>query len=402
MQLEIAFARERLSVDVPDDRLVSAVLGPGSNSPAVRGSVLESLERPLDYPPLRQAVVPGDRVVIPATPDIPDLAAVVGAACEVLAAAGVDPASVTLLLTGEPDADLRAALPPGVGLAVHDPEDRAGLAYLATTGQGRRVYLNRLLTDADFVLPIGRLGFDPVLGYRGPWSTIYPGLSDTTTRIAFGAMPSSGRADPQHERAALVESAEVGWLLGSQFQMGVEADSGGFAGLLAGRDAAVRRSGAASVEAAWSVETSAPADLVLAGIGVPWMPAGWEELAAGLANAARLVRPGGKVVVLSRASGPPGPALSHLAELDDRDLGPSALKRHEGDPDYAIARRLAAALVRADLYILSDLDPDLVERLGMVPLARPEEARRLVAAAASCTVLAPADLLHAEIGETPP
>ncbi len=64
---------------------------------------------------------------------------------------------------------------------VHDPDDRAQIAYLASTKEGRRVYLNRLLTDADVVVPVGRLGYDPILGFRGPWSLLFPGLSDRET-----------------------------------------------------------------------------------------------------------------------------------------------------------------------------------------------------------------------------
>ena len=61
------------------------------------------------------------------------------------------------------------------------PGIAAGLAYLAATKEGRRIYLNRLLTDADVVIPVGRLGYDPILGHRGPWSVLFPELSDRAT-----------------------------------------------------------------------------------------------------------------------------------------------------------------------------------------------------------------------------
>ena len=42
-------------------------------------------------------------------------------------------------------------MPGGVALAVHAPDDRTQMAYLAATSDGRRVYLNRL-SDHLFVL----------------------------------------------------------------------------------------------------------------------------------------------------------------------------------------------------------------------------------------------------------
>ena len=47
--------------------------------------------------------------------------------------------------------------------------------YLAATKEGRRIYLNRSVIDADVVIPVGRIGFHPIMGYRGPWSVIFPG-----------------------------------------------------------------------------------------------------------------------------------------------------------------------------------------------------------------------------------
>src|SRR5690606_33190636 len=106
------------------------------------------------------------------------------------------------------------------------------LGYLASTKAGRRIYLNRALTEADVVVPVGALGFDPVLGYRGPWSTLFPGLSNAETQQAERrSAAGSGRRG-----SVLEESAEVSWLLGSLFHVGVLPGVGGSgaAGVIAG------------------------------------------------------------------------------------------------------------------------------------------------------------------------
>ncbi|MBX6314751.1 MAG: DUF2088 domain-containing protein, partial [Isosphaeraceae bacterium] len=134
MRVEVAFRDERLEFEVPEGRLVGVWQGPPDLSETeVRGLVLEALENPLGFPPLRQAVVPGDRVVIPWDPDVPSARSILGAICEVLTGAGVEAESIRVLASGPvPDA-WSGGLPPGVEMTLHDPEDRAGLAYLAST-----------------------------------------------------------------------------------------------------------------------------------------------------------------------------------------------------------------------------------------------------------------------------
>ena len=91
MRVAVAFQDEQLAFEVPDDRLIGVWHGPGPIPRAeVKGLVLEALEHPLGFPPLRQAVVPGDRVVIPIDPQVPEATAILEALRESLEGAGVD------------------------------------------------------------------------------------------------------------------------------------------------------------------------------------------------------------------------------------------------------------------------------------------------------------------------
>jgi hypothetical protein len=398
MLVEVDYSGERLDLDLPEDRLVRVWRGPEGLRPEPFGTaVQEALEHPLEYPALRLAVVPGDRVTIPVSASVPGLGTILETVAGVLSTAGVARDAIRVLAPEDPRRADPSAVPAGLELVVHDPDDRAALAYLATTAAGRRVYLNRLLTDADFVLPIGQLGFDDRLGYRGPWSAVFPDLSDVETRTAFRAAGSRAMPSPEAQRQALAESVEVGWLLGIQLQVGVWPGASGPGGILVGQDQAVRDAGRRVVDESWTVEAGSQADLVVAGLGAEGSAQGWGELSAGLAAAARLVRPGGKIAILSRVSGDPGPALRHLAEQAEHDLGAAALRGRENDPDVQAARHIAEALARADVYLLSSLDNDFLEDLGIIPLARPEEARRLALASASCTVVSRAELVRASI-----
>ncbi len=400
MRVAVDFQNERLDLEVPEERLVADWHGPaGMETEDVRRLVKDALESPRQFPPLRQAVVPGDRVVVVLDPEVSQVGGVLGAVCDTLMHAGVEADAITVLTPPGPDplAGRQVALPEGVVRALHDPDDRDRLAYLATTSQGRRVYLNRLLTDADVVVPIGRLGYDPVLGYRGPWSLIFPELSDRETARSFRSMASSDWPDRDQPRPALGESAEVSWLLGTQFHMGIVAGTRGPAEVIAGLETIVRSDGPRVLDQAWTFESPTPAELVVVGIGQPGVSTTLENLADGLANAARLVVRGGKIVALSRADGSIGPAFRRLIDLDDSRLAPASLRGHESDADYTAAFLIAHALAWADVFLLSAFDSQLIEDSPLIRLARPDEARRLVAACHSCLFLSQAECARARV-----
>src|SRR5262245_24611519 len=85
MRVTVEFQSEQVAFDVPDDRLVGAWNGPASIAAedVVRG-LRRALEEPDGYPPLRQAVVPGDNVVLPIDPATPGLSAILPVVAEVL------------------------------------------------------------------------------------------------------------------------------------------------------------------------------------------------------------------------------------------------------------------------------------------------------------------------------
>ncbi len=394
MRIAVDYQSEQLEFEVPADRLVAAWNGPESvAAERVRSLVRDALEKLRGYPPLRQAVVPGDRVVVALDPATPELPTILSATCEVLNDAGVANETIHGLLTAPPPDRWRTDL----SWTVHDPDDTADFAYLASTDSGRRIYLNRLATDADFVLAIGPFGFDATLGVKGPWSVIFPGLSNAETQLSLRSQGRELAGVAPEGRETLSESAGVSWLLGSQFQIGVLPGARGLAGIVAGIEEAVQEEGLRALASSWTFRPERRADLAVVGVGRPDRPAGFGELADALATATRLVRPGGKIAVLSRVGGTPGPAVGRLLGVEEARSRIAALKGQEDQPDYLTARKLARALIQADVYLFSDLEEDLVEDLSMIALGKASEARRLVDVAASCLLVSHAEMTKAEV-----
>jgi hypothetical protein len=392
MIIGVAYGGETAQFALDPGKLLAHWSGPPRDGATTVGSQTRAaLEAPLGFPPLARSVVPGDRVVIPTDPSLPDASEVLGALCEILLASGVEAQDITVLATGTTPPHGPWHLPPGVRIEAHDPEDPSGLAYLATTSSGRRIYVDRRATDADVVVPVGVLGYGSRERYHGPWSEVFPGLADSRTRGEPGR-PSAPRGEPP---AGLGESAEVSWLLGSQFHVGLAVGLSGVVGVIAGHQDEVLRRGAEAIDASWSVRAETPAELVVAGIGVPWKPTTLEDLAAGLGTAARLARVNGKVLALTDlAEIGPARTLRRLAELDDPRQGLGALRGLHRERDYPAAQRIVSALARADLYLCSRLEPELVEAIGMIPLDHPQEARRLLELCDSCLAIHPAERMR--------
>jgi lactate racemase len=399
MRVEVDFQDESLELELPDEQCVAAWRGPAAQSHSASLELVRAaLELPRNFPPLRQAVVPGDRVTIALDPAISEPEVVLGAIAEILREAGVDGDNLTVLLPSVSTL-LEGSMPPGAVLAVHDPSDRSQLAYLAATKEGRRIYLNRHLTDADVVLPVGQVGFDPILGYAGPWSVIFPRLSDLET---LSTHRSQFRVDDdthaeKRTRANRDETFEVGWLLGTQLHVGVVPAGSGFVEVLAGRDSSVCEQGIASLEQHWTFRPESRAEIVVAGVGRPGGMPLFDSLAEGLATATRLVQHGGKIIMLSSATGQIGPALRCLIDAGDAERGKSLLRGHEKDEDFHVASRIAQAVAWADVFLYSALPRELVEELSMIPIEKPVQARRLVAQGRSATFLSFADRTRAAV-----
>ena len=396
-RIVVEFGAEEFDFDLPDEAVVGSWTGPkGLDRVEAESALREAIERPRGYPPLRRNVAPGDRVTIALGAGLPDPGRIVAVLSEILGGSGVSPNDIKVLAPSGVDLGATAAT-----IVEHDPSDRDQLAYLATTAGGRRVYLNQALTDADVVLPVGLLGYDPLMGRRGPWSVLFPSLSDAPT-LEASRRDHPEESSPRGEPLDLSSEAfEVGWLLGSQFQIGVIPGVGGPVEFVAGLAEEVRNQGAAAVDRAWRFRVKDQAAVVVAGIGEPGSPTSVDALVEGLATAGRLVQRGGKIVALSRAEGPIGPSLQRLAAAAETPDPPRALRGFESDPDSVAARRLARVVSWADVYLLSGLDRDLVEDLSMIPLGRPEEARRLVERSATSTFLSRAELTWGEMEPEP-
>lgn len=402
MHTGLAWGSQHLDLEVRPERLVAqhrATVAPAlGDPPAAMRSVLEE---PLDFPSLRRALTPDDQVVIAIDEHVPQLAQLLVPILEHVCAAGVAPEAITLLCvppsTGQPWLEQLPDTFQDVRVEVHQPGDRRKLSYLATTKHGRRIYLNRSAVDADQLILLTRRSYDPMLGYAGAATALYPGLSDEATQQEVGAHLRVEAPGPQPWPVQR-EASEVAWLLGAPFLVQViEGQGSDVAHIVAGT---VQSSDAGQqlLDARWRIRVDRPADVVVASLIGERDRIGMEDIARAFFSAARVVKSGGRIAVLCDAAPAMGPSFELMRQREDAAAAMQALMK-ERPADLPAGFMWTSAAEHAHLYLLSGLPPEVVEELFATPLEQAHEVQRLLGSDAMCLLLPDAHKTLAVVAE---
>jgi nickel-dependent lactate racemase len=391
MHVAIGCGLEQIDLEVRPDSLVGihrAPAAPDLSDPAA--AMRQALETPVGFPALRRALTPDDHVAVVVDEHLPHLGVMLTALLEHIAQANVRADAITFVClppaSGQP---WRTELPMAFRQArmeVHDPTDRRRLSYLATTRQGRRIYLNRTVVDADQVVVLTPRGYDAQLGYSGGAGALFPTLSDDETRAAvrkqLSMQPPEEGAWPLRQ-----EVAEVAWLLGAPFLVQIiEGSDSGLAHILGGL-VETSDEGQRLLDARWRVEVDRPAELVVAALGGDPGRHDFADLAKALTCAVRVVRPRGRIVLLTGGDPALGEAAAVLRQAEDANGALRALDKQPLATDLEAAFQWASAAEQAHIYILSKMPPESVEHLFAIPLEHAGQVQRLLADAASCVFL---------------
>ncbi|MEZ6070569.1 MAG: lactate racemase domain-containing protein [Pirellulales bacterium] len=391
------------------DRLGAAqrhTLPRGQRATDVAATVLEALAAPLDFPPLAAAVLPGDSVAIAVDPLLPQLSLVVATLVRSLVDDGADASRITVALDAATDdatqEAIRQALPSAwaddVVLAVHDPDNQDALAYLGDTRAHRRVDLCRALFDADVLVSLGR--FTPTESFQslGVHTALYPTFAATAVQRRYRRLATVG-APRRYLRQARNELDEVARLAGAMFTVQVIPGSGDdVLHVLAGAPGAVAKAARQCCREAWTAELAAPVELVVATVSPQANARCWDELARALTTAARAATPDGALAVCCTLDTPPGAGVAQLAASDNRDRAVAQI-RHDAPVDTAVAMQLAHVLARHDVYMLSGLDAETLEDLGVTPLTGADDLARLAGRFADAVVIENAHLAVVRIAD---
>ena len=363
----------------------------------------QALSAPLGFPELVRCVVPGDRVVITVDPETSFASDIIAAVWEQLQTVPDGGVTLTLLLPEDHSSLgwqwLRDQLPlhiqQQIAVHVHSPSDSSQISYIASSASGERVYLNRLLSDADLIVTIGTIAFDSLLGFRGTSSILFPAFSDAST-VQSAQSQGHPELTPEQQRPFREFVDEVGWLLGTQFTVQVVPGTADRpAAILAGLPEDVMNRGKELVESLWRVNVEDMLDGLV--ISIPGGAVfGWKQLGLALEQATSVVSQGGRIVVVADLSVPEGPAATMLRRCRDPE---ELLKPLRREPTYDATEiaQLIQAQRRARIYLFSSLPAETVEEFGMIPIADAAELQRLVCSIQDCGVIPFANYAWCEV-----
>ncbi len=388
-----------------ESRRISRVFHAPTPTPRFTEDLRAGMAHPLDFPPLEKAVFPGDTVALVVDGGTPHAETIIAEIWRVLATRDILPGDVTIVQASRQEADddhdPRTLLPEEiretVQWVIHDPGDRKTQMYLNASAAGDRIYLAKAVVEADVVLPIGPILFDAMLGYRGTHSAIFPGLSNDET-IARSKGQGHSELAPSNERPLRQLVDEVGWLLGVLMSIQVIPARGDEASrILVGACDSVFRFGQQLLAQQWQVSVSERPDIVVAAVDVDADGHGWQQVGAALATARNLVAQDGKIVILSEMYDELTSGLRLITECESPDEAIRPL-RELAPPDLNTATQFARAASWANVYLLSQNDPNSISDLFISPLENDLEVERLLEWGDSCMFLQSAQHVYGSIG----
>jgi len=195
MQVELAYGRDGLVVDLPEDRTTVVVPRDVPAAPDPTGLLRTAMQQPVAGPPLRELVRPGQKVAISVCDGTraQPRRLMVPAVLDELAGL-VDPDDVRVLVAtgthrGNTDAELRAMLGHRVVDTVrvvnHDARDDSSLVWMGEHGDGVPVWLNRHWVEADVRITTGFVEPHFFAGFSGGPKMVVPGLAGLETVLTL-------------------------------------------------------------------------------------------------------------------------------------------------------------------------------------------------------------------------
>jgi len=386
MNVELAYGRNGLHVDVPDDAIVIRPMEV-AGLPDEAASIAATLNRPMGCPPLHDLVRPSDRIAIvfsdltrpmPSDRVLPVL---------LRSLEGVSRERITLINgLGTHRANTPQELEEILGRDIarryavvqHDAWAEDELIDLGRTRHGHRATVNRHYLEADVRILTGFIEPHIFAGFSGGPKAVLPAVAGIDA-----IMDNHGYAMLNHPKATWgytdgnpvwEEMLEVALMTRPTFLLNVTLNRHrAITGVYAGDLVAAHRAGVEAVRRTAMVAVDAPFDVVLTtNSGYP-LDINLYQTIKGLSAAMQVVKPGGSIIVASECRGgiPDYGEYRNLvveggsAEGILKLVGAPGFRRH----DQWEAQLHAFVMQAADVFVYSDgLSDDQVREMLFTPV----------------------------------
>jgi nickel-dependent lactate racemase len=311
MKIRLAYGQSGLVVELPDDR--TTVVEPAWRDAAADPALLlrHALLNPVQGPPLRHLVEPGQSVAISvcdgtrAQPRPLMLAAVLEQLEGIITPDDIVVLVATGTHRGNTDDELAAMFGPDlldrVRIVNHDGSDKSSLQWMGTLGAGVPVWLNRQWVGADVRVTTGFVEPHFFAGFSGGPKMVAPGLAGIDTVLTLHDARRIGHpmarwgiteGNPVHDDVRAIAAATG---VSFAFDVVLNRDKE-IVSAFAGELFAMHKAACAEAKALAMRAVPAPFDVVVT------TNSGWPldqnlyQAVKGMSAAAQVVRPGGMIV----------------------------------------------------------------------------------------------------------
>ena len=387
MQIELGFGAGTQRLEIPDQNLLG-VLSPNPIQHKLTGEaeVRRALESPIASPRLREIVKPGEKIAI-ITSDITrpmPTYKVMPALLDELYAAGARAEDITLVFAlgshrkHSPEERKKLAGERAYAEIRCEDGDVSDCVHIGQTSRGTPVDIVRTVAEADRRICLGNIEYHYFAGYSGGAKAIMPGVS---TRAAIQANHSrmveaaacAGKLEGNPVREDIEEAAAM---VGVDFILNVVLDEHKqIIHASAGDVTQAHREGCAFLDKLYAISIPERADVVVVSQGGAPKDLNLYQTQKALDNAKHAVKKGGTIVLVGSCREGLGekvfeewmlsaPTAHSLIERIGREF---RLGGHK-------AAAIAMVLENADIYLVSELEPDFVKSVFLVPFGNVQQA----------------------------
>ncbi len=387
MKLEFGFGTCSQSVEVPEKNMIGVLLP----NPVKRGltgaeEVCRALRAPIGSPPLKEIVKPGEKIAI-VTSDITrpmPTHVVMPVLLDELYAAGVKKEDITLVFAlgshrrhTEAEKEKLAGPRAYAEISCIDGDD-SDCVHVGVTSRGTPVDIVRIVAEADRRICLGNIEYHYFAGYSGGAKAIMPGVStrDAIQNNHSRMVEEAARAGKLAGNPVREDIEEGAAMVGIDFLLNVVLDEHKEILLAVAGDATeAHRAGCGYLDRLYLKKIPARADIVLVSQGGSPKDLNLYQTQKALDNAKHAVKKGGVVVLIGSCREGMGERV--FEEWMTKAPDPESLIeriRREFKLGGHKAAAIALVLKDADIYLVSELEPEFVRSIFMRPCANVQEA----------------------------
>ncbi len=387
MRFEAGFGSGTLAFELPERNLLK-VLEP---NPVERGEggeaeVKRALAHPVGSARLCDIVKPGEKIAVISsdiTRPMPTYA-VMPVLLDELYAAGCRAEDITLVLAlgshrPHSEEECRKLAGERAFSEIRCEDSTPGdVVRLGTTRRGTPVDISRRVAEADRVIALGNIEYHYFAGYSGGAKAVMPGVSTREAiqcnhRLMTDPAACAGRLEGNPLREDLEEAAAM---LGVDFILNVVLDEHKkIMHAFAGDVTAAHRAGCAFLDTLYGVKIPERADIVIVSQGGAPKDLNLYQTQKALDNAKHAVKKGGTIILVGSCR--EGLGEKHFEEWMTQSPSPEYMVERIGR-EFVLGGHKAAAIAmvlqNADIYLVSELEPDFVKSIFLRPFADVQSA----------------------------